>query len=132
MLLVSLDRQELSNREAVDAEARELVLDAYRSAKISISDPQSKFNAALKRYCKTYPLSRGRLRDTQSHISSRRTAFDGAPAERATAIWMARRCVWGGEATKIGLAVAGRVRISDWHAAAWVSPPFCGRLVRRG
>jgi hypothetical protein len=55
MLLVSLDRQELSNREAVDAEARELVLDAYRSAKISISDPQSKFNAALKRYCKTYP-----------------------------------------------------------------------------
>ena len=42
MLLVSLDRQELPNREAVDAEARELVLDAYRSAKISISDPQSK------------------------------------------------------------------------------------------
>ena len=54
MLLVSLDCQELSiDREAVDAEARELVLDAYRSAKISSSDPLSKFNAALKRYCKT-------------------------------------------------------------------------------
>jgi hypothetical protein len=71
MLLVSLDRQELSNREAVDAEARELVLDAYRSAKISISDPQSKFNAALKRYCKTYPhISWPVARHAVAHIIS--------------------------------------------------------------
>jgi hypothetical protein len=70
MLLVSLDCQELSiDREAVDAEARELVLDAYRLAKISSSDPRSKFNAALKRYCKTYPhISRPVARHAVAHI----------------------------------------------------------------
>ena len=116
MLLVSLDRQELSNREAVDAEARELVLDAYRSAKISISDPQSKFNAALKRYCKTYPHISWPVARHAVAQSSRRTAFDGAPAGRATAIWMARRLGrrgnqnWTGRGrtgTDFGLACGG-------------------------
>ena len=132
MLLVSLDRQELSNREAVDAEARELVLDAYRSAKISISDPQSKFNAALKRYCKTYPhISWPVARHAVAHIISTDRLY-GAPAERATAIPMARRCVWGGEATKIGRG-RGPTGTDFGLACGGVGkPPFCGRLVRRG
>jgi hypothetical protein len=65
MLLVSLDRQELSiDREAVDSEARELVLDAYRSAKISVSDRQSKSNAALSVTARRTRIFRGRSRDT--------------------------------------------------------------------
>jgi hypothetical protein len=70
MLLVSLNSEELSiDREAVDAEARALVLDAYRSAKISVSDPQSQFTAALERYCKAYPhISRPIARHAVAHI----------------------------------------------------------------
>lgn len=70
MLLVSLDSEELSiDRDAIDAEARELVLDAYRSAKISVTEPQSKFNAALERYCKAYPhISRPVARHAVAHI----------------------------------------------------------------
>ena len=56
MLLVSLDSHIAPiDREALDAEARSLVLDAYRAARTSVSDPQAKFNAALESYCKAYP-----------------------------------------------------------------------------
>lgn len=70
MLLVSLNSQELSvDREAVDAEARGLVLDAYRSTAVSVSDPQAKFNAALEVYCKAYPhISRPVARHAVAHI----------------------------------------------------------------
>ena len=70
MLLVSLNSEELSiDREAVDAQARELVLDAYRSAAMSVSDPQATFNAALVVYCKAYPhISRPVARHAVAHI----------------------------------------------------------------
>jgi hypothetical protein len=70
MLLVSLNSGELSiDREAVDAEARGLVLDAYRFATISVSDPQAKFNVALEAYCKAYPhISRPVARHAVAHI----------------------------------------------------------------
>jgi hypothetical protein len=70
MLLVSVNSKELSfDREAIDTEARRLVLDAYHSAKISVSDPQSQFIAALERYCKAYPhISRPVARHAVAHI----------------------------------------------------------------
>jgi hypothetical protein len=70
MLLVSLNSEELSiDRGAVDAEARELVLDAYRAATVSVSDPQANFNAALESYCKAYPhISRPIARHAVAHI----------------------------------------------------------------
>jgi hypothetical protein len=70
MPLVGLGSKELSiDREAVYAEARELVLDAYRSATVSVSDPHAKFNAALAVYCKAYPhISRPVARHAVAHV----------------------------------------------------------------
>ena len=70
MLLVSLDSQiPTLDREDIDAEARELVLDAYRSATVSVSEPQAKFNAALEAYSKAYPhIARPVARHAVAHI----------------------------------------------------------------
>ena len=72
---MSLNSEELSiDGEAIDAEARELVLEAYRSAKISVIDPQAQFTVALERYCKAYPhISRPVAR----HAVARIIATDG-------------------------------------------------------
>jgi hypothetical protein len=70
MLLVSLDSQISSlDRDTVDAEARTIVLDAYRSAAISMKDPLGEFDAALESYCKAYPhISRPLARHAVAHI----------------------------------------------------------------